>query len=319
MDKNINIPQISIIVPLYNEEDVFPILIERLNSIIKKSGFSIEVILVDDGSKDSTPIQMTNLGLNDANYTCIILSRNFGHQTALTAGLHNANGKEGIMIIDGDLQDPPELLTEFYDLYHQGYDIVYGVRKNRKENIWKKMSYSLFYRILKNIANIDMPLDSGDFCFLSRKVVDCINLMPEESRFLRGMRTWVGFKQHSLIYERETRAGGDPKYTFNKLLSLALNGIFNFSEFPVRFITFLGMSAISVSVIYFLYVIFRKFMYNDVPIGFTALIFTIILFSGVQLLSISILGQYIIRIFFQVKNRPLYIIKNKIANKTIEQ
>jgi polyisoprenyl-phosphate glycosyltransferase len=319
MGKNVVLPQISIIVPLYNEEAVFPILIERLNPIITKSEFSIEVILVDDGSKDSTTIQMTHLGLNDANYTCLILSRNFGHQTALTAGLHNANGTEGIMIIDGDLQDPPELLTKFYDLYQQGNDIIYGVRNKRKENIWKKMSYLLFYRILKNIANIDMPLDSGDFCFLSRKVVDCLNQMPEESRFLRGMRTWVGFKQHCLIYERDIRASGEPKYTLKKLITLALNGIFNFSEFPVRFITFLGLSAISISGIYFLYVIFRKFIYNDVPIGFTALIFTIILFSGVQLLSISILGEYIIRIFFQVKNRPLYIIKNKIANKKVVQ
>lgn len=180
------------------------------------------------------------------------------------------------------------------------------------------MSYFLFYRLLKNIANIDMPLDSGDFCYLSRKVVDCINQMPEQSRFLRGMRTWVGFKQDSLLYERETRATGKPKYTLNKLVALAFNGIFNFSEFPVRFITIIGLSSVLISGIYFIYVIFRRVMYNNVPVGFTALIFAIILFSGVQLLSISILGEYIVRIFFQVKNRPLYIIKNKIANKKME-
>lgn len=311
-------PHISIVVPLLNEEEVLPGLVLRLDALINSSELSFEVILVDDGSTDTTPFQILHLGLKDDHYTGIILSRNFGHQAAITAGMQHARGTIGVMIIDGDLQDPPELFPELYICFQKGFDIVYGVREERKENVFKKMAYTSFYQLLKRIANIEIPAQSGDFCFMSRKAVDCINLMPEESRFLRGLRSWTGFSQYGFKYKREQRSGGKPKYSFKKLMNLAFNGIFNFSEFPIKFISFMGLLAMSSSIFYFIYVLIRKLLVDDVPTGFTAIIFTVILFGGVQLLSISILGEYIIRIFFQVKNRPLYIIKRKIINRKTE-
>jgi len=310
-------PQISIVVPLYNEEAGFSLLIERLNNLINQSALKIEIVLIDDGSKDDTSLLMRQLALFDEHYQAIFLSRNYGHQTALTAGIANAKATEALMIIDGDLQDPPELLTEFYNYFKEGYDVVYAIRTKRKENWIKRLCYSLFYRILGSISYIQIPIDSGDFSLISRKVADVIIAMPEESRFIRGMRTWVGFNQIGISYERQARLNGDSKYSLKMLFKLAYNGIFNFSEFPIKFITRIGFITILSALIYFVITIIKKWFYGTVPQGFTALLFMIILFSGVQLISIGIIGEYILRIFFQVKGRPLYIIKNKISDKKL--
>ena len=310
------LPEISFVVPLYNEQENFPLLIERLNKLMSNSSLSIEVVMVDDGSKDNTVQLMQINALQDSRYHCVFLSRNFGHQLALSAGLSVARGTQAVMCIDGDLQDPPELLTEFYQLFEQGYDVVYAVRKNRKESWLKKMLYHYYYRLQKKLSNVEVALDSGDFALLSRRVVDVMNQLPEESRYLRGLRSWVGFKQTGFEYDRPERAAGETKYSFFKLLSLAFNGIFNFSELPVRFITNLGIISILLSIFYFIYTLIKRFVF-DVPVieGFTGLLFTIILFSGVQLVSLGIIGEYVLRIFFQVKGRPLFIIKNRIVNK----
>jgi glycosyltransferase involved in cell wall biosynthesis len=305
-------PLISIIVPLYNEEIVFSVLIERIENLIRSFSFPIEVVLIDDGSNDRTAVLMEELGKNKSGYHCIFLSRNFGHQIALSVGLKYANGHDGVMIIDGDLQDPPELLRDFYEMYKLGYDVVYAIRKSRKGNPLKKLMYASFYRLLKQIANIDIPLDCGDFSFISRRVVNILNDMPEESRFLRGIRSWVGFKQIGIEYHREGRLAGSSKYSLKKLFKLGLDGIYNFSEFPIKFISFIGISAIALSVIYFTVTLVKKIVYDLVPTGFTATVFLIIFFAGIQLVSINILGQYILRIFFQVKNRPLFIVKRRI-------
>ncbi len=310
---------VSILVPLYNEEESFAALIDRLDKLLDTFSIKIEVVLVDDGSKDSTTALMANKALNDNRYQAIFLSRNHGHQLALTAGLANARGIEGVFIIDGDLQDPPELLHNFYSKYKEGYEIVYAVRKKRKENVLKRGAYYLFYRILSHISDIGIQLDSGDFSFVSRKIVDILNAMPEESRYLRGMRTWVGFNQFGFEYERSDRAAGESKYSTMVLMKLAKNGIFNFSEFPIRFITRLGFMITTLAVIYFFYTLIQKIFFNNVPKGFTGLLITIILFSGVQLLSLGVIGEYILRIFYQVKNRPLYIIKNTIKDKEIKK
>ena len=312
-------PQVNIIVPLFNEEEVFGELIKRLERLIDSSKLSIEVILVDDGSKDSTPQKMRELSLSNARFHSVILSRNFGHQLALTAGLKYVNATDAVLIIDGDLQDPPELLDEFYGYYKKGYDVVYAVRKKRKESIFKRLAYNWFYKFLKKVSYIDIPLDSGDFSLISTSVVNHLNAMPEESRFLRGMRSWIGFNQIGVEYEREKRFTGDSKYPLSKLVKLALNGIFNFSEYPIRFISSLGIGIIFISFIYFVSVILKKFFFGEVPQGFTALLFMIILFGGIQLLAIGIIGEYILRIFFQVKNRPLFITKERIANRTVQE
>lgn len=278
------------------------------------SPLSIEVVLVNDGSRDKTPVLMQQLALLDSRYHCVFLARNYGHQIALTAGLTQARGTEGVMVIDGDLQDPPELLTEFYEKYKEGYDVVYAVRQKRKENIFKKVAYSAFYRLLKSISYIDIPLDSGDFCFMSRRVVDVMVAMPEESRYIRGMRSWIGFEQIGVTYERSERAAGESKYSFRKLLQLAYNGIFNFSEFPIKLIKRVGYIAVGVSMVYLIYSLYRKLVFNDVPQGFTATIFIIVFFSGIQLFFMGIMGEYLLRIFFQVKGRPLFIIKEEILD-----
>jgi glycosyltransferase involved in cell wall biosynthesis len=312
-----NRPQINIVAPLYNEEQVFDKLVNRLQKLIDESPLSIEVIFIDDGSRDSTPAKLRELSLRNERFQTILLSRNFGHQLALSAGLKYVNATEAVLIIDGDLQDPPELLEEFYSYYKKGYDVVYAVRKKRKEHYFKRLAYKWFYKFLKKISYIELPLDSGDFSLVSARVVKQLNEMPEESRFLRGMRSWIGYSQIGVEYEREKRYDGESKYTIRKLIKLAFNGIFNFSEYPVKFITNLGMITISSSFIYFIYVVLKKLFFGHVPEGFTALLFVIILFGGIQLMAIGLIGEYVLRIFFQVKNRPLYILKERIANKKI--
>lgn len=306
--------KISIVAPLYNEKESLPELVKRLNQLMDSTLLSIEVVLVNDGSRDNTAQMMQQLALSDSRYHCVFLARNYGHQIALSAGLAKARGTEGVMVIDGDLQDPPELLIDFYNKYKEGYDVVYAVRKKRKENFLKKAAYSAFYRLLKSISYIDIPLDSGDFCFMSRRVVDVMNAMPEESRYIRGMRSWIGFEQIGIDYERSERAAGESKYSFRKLLQLAYNGIFNFSEFPIKLIKRVGYMAVGVSLIYLVYSLYRKLAFDDVPQGFTATIFIIIFFSGIQLFFMGIMGEYLLRIFFQMKGRPLFIIKEEILN-----
>lgn len=312
-------PEINIIVPLYNEEKNLSHLITRLNILIKNSDRKIEVILIDDGSNDDTSAKIENLSLSNKNYQSVFLSRNFGQQIAITAGLKYVTATEAIMIIDGDLQDPPEVLDKFYTYLNKGYDVVYAIRTHRKESVSKRIAYKLFYRFLRNTSKIEIPVDSGDFSLISRRVVDIMNSMPEESRFLRGMRSWIGFEQIGIEVERDKRYSGKPKVTVGKLFALAFNGVFNFSEFPLRFVFGIGIVTILVSLSYFIYTIIQKFVYDATPQGFTALLFTIILFGGIQLVSIGLIGSYVIRIFFQVKNRPLYIVKKRISGGEIQE
>lgn len=310
-------PQINIIVPLYNEAKVFGDLIARLKKVLDETSLLVSVIMVDDGSNDNTPLLMQTLAENDKRFVAVFLSRNFGHQYALSAGLSLVDATDGVFIIDGDLQDPPELLEAFYKRLKEGNDVVYAIRKNRKESWLKKTLYKFFYKLLQNISYIQIPLDSGDFCMISARVAKLLNENREESRFLRGIRTWVGFKQIGVEYNREERFAGDSKYTFKMLFKLAFNGIFNFSELPIKWITRLGAMTILSSGLYLLYTVYLRIFHDIVPEGFTALLFTIILFGGVQLLSIGIIGEYILRIFFQVKNRPLFVIDRVVRVEDI--
>lgn len=309
---NNNLPQLSIVIPLFNEEKVFAKLTERLDAAILMLQIEVEIVLVDDGSRDQTRSLIREKCLSDSHYKGILLSRNHGHQLALSAGLKNASGTKAIMVMDGDLQDPPELIIDFYNKHLEGYDVVYAIRGKRKENILKKVAYWTYYRLQRSVSNFEIPIDSGDFGLMSRRVVDTMNAMPEQSRYLRGMRSWVGFKQIGLSYGRDARMAGKSNYSFRQLLNLAFNGIFNFSEFPVKLITHLGIYSILLSLIYIGFVIYERIVNNNVPAGFTSLIIAIVLFSGVQLISIGLIGEYVLRIYNQVRNRPLFVIDEVI-------
>jgi len=313
MINNAENPEVSIVVPLYNEQENFTELTQRLKTVCSSLSFSIEVVLVDDGSKDQTPFLMYELGLTDKLFSCVFLSRNHGHQLAVTAGISSASATKAIFIIDGDLQDPPELIYDFYSKLCEGNDVVFGVRKKRKESVNKVFLYWIYYRILRYISNVDVQIDSGDFSMISRRMADYMILMPEKSRYLRGIRSWIGFKQVGLEYERQDRFAGEPKYTFKKLFELAYNGIFNFSDFPIKFITKIGGLTMIFSFLYIIYTLIKKYYFGGVPQGFTSIVIFIMLFTGIQLIALGIIGEYITRIYIQVQNRPLFIIDKKIV------
>ena len=310
---------ISILVPLFNEEQIFQELINRLEKVVNDVTFKCEIILINDGSNDKTSELIEEKCFKDSRFVGVFLSRNFGHQLALSAGLSIANATNGVMIIDGDLQDPPELINQFYNYLQEGYDVIYAIRRNRKESFLKRLSYSLYYKLQQRTSNFKIPIDSGDFSMLSRRVVDTLITMPEQSRYLRGMRAWIGFKQIGFEYTREERFAGKTKYSWKKLFELAFNGIFNFSDFPVKLITRLGFFTVLFSILYFTYNVYRKLVYNDVPKGFTTTILAIILFSGVQLISLGLIGEYVLRIYNQVRNRPLFIIDKVIQDSQIKK
>lgn len=302
--------QLSLVIPVFNEEEIIDSLYCRCTKALEKYTDSFEIICVDDGSRDSTLKKLLHYHCEDKRFKVLSLSRNFGHQSAILAGLTYAKG-EYVAIIDGDLQDPPEVLDQFKAKLEEGYDVVYAIRKKRKEGFIKKSVYWLYYRILKKMSSIDIPLDSGDFCVMRRNIVDHIVSMPEQSQFIRGLRSWIGFRQTGLEYERDKRQAGEAKYTLRKLFKLAYNGIFSFSTFPVRFLSRLGFLVIVFSLVYIAITLYKKYILGDVPQGFTTLIIFISLFSGVQLIALGLIGEYIIRIYDEVRKRPQFIIREK--------
>ena len=310
-------PQISYIIPILNEQDNIVKTIHRIMTSVP-SKYEFEIIFIDDGSTDSTLDILKSQKNRNKCIKCISLSRNFGHQAALTAGLEYAKGQY-IAILDGDLQDPPELIPEFIKYLEKGYDLVYGIRTKRKENILKKLSYFSFYRLLRFLSDIQIPLDSGDFCAMNRNFLNSINVLPEKSRFIRGLRAYVGFRQYGYAYERDIRSSGYPKFSFKKLLQLAFDGIFNFSGKPLNIATYLGLTVSLVSILIGI-LILLQFIYDikilgyspsDIP-GYTSLIVLFLFISGIQLLTIGILGNYISRVFVETKKRPVYFIREII-------
>jgi polyisoprenyl-phosphate glycosyltransferase len=278
---------------------------------------------VDDGSRDGSLRMMKEIALKDHNFKIVKLSRNFGHQAAISAGIKTASG-DCVIIMDGDLQDPPEELNRFLDKWREGYDVVYAIRTKRKEGFFKKIAYSVFYRVLHLISDIDIPLDSGDFCVMDRKVVDVLNnTLPEKNRFVRGLRAFAGFKQIGVKYERAERAAGEVKYTFRKLLKLALDGLFDFSTFPLRLATYFGfIIAIPSFAIGLFFIIHRIFGFkifghspNDTP-GVATLAVGMYFLGGVTLIILGIIGEYLGRIYSEVKQRPFYIIEETYSYKT---
>ncbi len=308
---------LSIVIPVFNEEENIFQLYERLIHAAPSWDLSFEVILVDDGSSDKTLALLRQLHQQDSRFKYISFSRNFGHQTAVSAGLRYTKGNV-IAVMDADLQDPPEELYRFLNKWEEGYQVIYGIRTKRKENIFKRSAYHIFYRILAWCSSIDIPLDSGDFCVMDRAVVDWLNSMPERNRFVRGLRSWIGYRQIGIPYERHMRLAGEVKYTFQKLLRLAFDGIINFSYRPLQISGTFGLLVCILSFIGIIFVVlhrildFKIFGYSpqDIP-GFTSLVLAILFIGGVQLLTMGLFGEYLGRIFDEVKQRPLYIVKEQ--------
>jgi glycosyltransferase involved in cell wall biosynthesis len=310
--KTAGIPVVSLVFPVYNEEEVLPALLKRVQGVIANLSETCEVVFVNDGSRDTSLLLLRQAAADYPWVRVVSFARNFGHQTAVSAGIAHACG-EAVVVMDSDLQDPPELLPEMLQLWRNGNEVVYCVRKKRKENIVKKICYAGFYRLLKSVSDMDIPLDSGDFCLMDRKVVDIICALPERNRFLRGLRAWVGFRQTALEYERAAREAGEPKYNFRRLVKLATDGIYSFSYAPLKLAGTVGVLTALLAVLYALKVlIWRVFLHDIVP-GFATLAIAVLLLGGIQLITLYFIGEYIGRIYDETKQRPLYIVGERIG------
>lgn len=304
-------PRVSFAIPVFEEEEVAELLVSRLRAVMDAiGGGPHEAVIVDDGSTDRTLEVLESATAGDPRFRLLSLARNFGHQAAITAAMDHAVG-DVVLVMDGDLQDPPEALPRFLERWREGFDVVYAVRRERKESLLLRASYFLFYRLIARLAALRLPVDSGDFALLDRQVVDAMNDLPEQQRYLRGLRTWVGFRQCPLEVEREARAAGRPSYDLMRLVQLAVDGIFSFSVAPLRAATLLGFLATGVASLYALYALVARIFFDVSPQGFTALILAIVFLSGVQLLFLGIVGEYLGRVYQEVKRRPHYIVRTR--------
>jgi dolichol-phosphate mannosyltransferase len=302
--------EISVIIPVYNEVENIEHLFNRLVPVVESISDNYEIIFVNDGSTDSSLDKIISCAEKNPKVFYINLSRNFGHQIALSAGLNHSNAQCAV-ILDSDLQDPPELIPELYSKFKEGNDVVYAKRHKRKgESFIKIITAKLYYRLLRQLVSFDIPLDAGDFRLLSRRVVLEINKMPERNKFLRGQIAWLGFKQTHVLYERESRKGGKSSYSYAKMFRLAFDGITGFSDKPLLLVSRLGFLISFFSFLIILYAIFSHFILKETITGWTSLIISAAFIGGIQLLSIGVIGQYISRINTNVKNRPLYIVQS---------
>lgn len=305
---------ISVVLPCFNEQELIPALYERLSRAARTWDVDVEFLAIDDGSTDQTSGMLHAICIADPRWKLLRFSRNFGHQAAVSAGLQYCQG-DAVVVMDSDLQDPPEELHRFLKQWREGYQVVYAIRTRRKESWWKRCAYFLFYRVLRLLSTIEIPLDSGDFSLMDRSVVNVLNQMPERARFVRGLRSWAGFRQTGIIYERDRRHSGSAKYTLRRLIRLALNGILSFSSAPLRVASYLGFLFCGLSILLIALLIVWRLL--DVEImgsrpgnsaGWTSLFSLILLLSGLQMLVIGAIGEYLARVFDQVQNRPLWII-----------
>lgn len=303
-------PVISVVVPMLNEAENLAALHGRLTQVLSALQLPYELIMVDDGSTDGTYEGLCRLHARDPRLKCLRLARNFGHQAALTAALAHATG-QAVIVMDADLQDPPEVIPDLLDRWRQGFDVVYAIRRHRKEPIAKRLAYAFFYRLLHRVAAVDVPLDAGDFCLMGRRVVEQLNALPERNRFVRGLRTWVGFRQTGVEYEREARHAGRSQYGFWKLVRLAVDGLVSFSYVPLRVASTVGFFVSLGSLLVGLYYLALRLAGHREPAGFAGIIISVLFLGGVQLITIGIMGEYVGRIFDEVKHRPVYIVSEK--------
>ncbi len=304
-------PKFSIIAPVYNEAESLSELQKRITEVMVQTGEEWEMILVDDGSTDGSTGIIREMAKSDDHIRPVIFARNFGHQIAVTAGLDYSRG-EAVVIIDADLQDPPEVILEMIAKWKEGYEVIYAVRSEREGETWfKRTTAALFYRVIFRITDIKIPLDTGDFRLLDRKVVAVMDRMRERHRFLRGMASWVGFKQIGLPYKRSARYAGVTKYPFRKMIQLALNAITSFSYFPLQVATYIGFFSAGISILAIPVVIIERLTGNQAFIGQATTLIAVLFLGGVQLISLGILGEYIGRIYDESKGRPLYIVREE--------
>jgi len=306
---------LSIAIPVFNEEENLLQLAARLKSSISVLELDdYEIIFVDDGSRDGSPQILTALHDSDPHIRVIRFSRNFGHQAALQAGMDECRG-DALVFMDADLQDPPEIIADFISQWRAGYDIVYAIRKKRKESLLKRTAYKAFYRSLQVVANIDMPLDAGDFCLMDRRVVDVLIALPERNRFLRGLRSWVGFTQTGVEYERQARLAGAPKYTLRKLMGLALSGYIGFSAMPLRVASALGGLSALAGVGLIAWAVLEKLTGYPTPWGWASTVSMVLFMGGMQLGVLGVIGEYLSRTYDEVRRRPMYIISRTLDRR----
>ena len=301
---------LTVIIPIFNEEQNIPTLFNRLKDVVSNLGITHEFIFINDGSRDQSLKLIKELAVKDSNVRYINFSRNFGHQIAVTAGIDASKG-ETIAIIDADLQDPPELIGEMYNKMKEGYEVVYARRKTRAgESFMKKYTAKMFYRLLAKITSVKIPVDTGDFRIIHRKIVDVLKEMPEQQKYLRGQIAWIGFNQTYIEYDRSERLGGETGYTYKKMMRLALDGITSFSNFPLKFATMAGFVVSGITFLLSLYALYARFVSKNFVPGWTSLILAVLFIGGVQLISIGIIGEYISRLSANVRKRPLYIVSD---------
>ncbi|WP_024832111.1 glycosyltransferase family 2 protein [Ruminiclostridium josui] len=312
---------LSVVVPVYNEQEVITETYRRLKASLSNLDMDIEYIFINDGSTDNTYLKLKELIVN-TDVKLINFSRNFGHQIAISAGMDYAKG-DAVVVIDADLQDPPEIISEMIEKWKEGYEVVYGKRLHREgETLFKKLTAKLFYRVIDNITDIKLPVDVGDFRLIDKKVCNSMKSLPERARYVRGLVSWVGFNQTSIEYKREKRFAGKTKYPLRKMIKLATDGIISFSYRPLKLATFLGMTVSALSFIYLIVILLQKFFTNSTVEGWASTMVVSLFFNGVMLVVIGIMGEYVGRIYEEVKSRPLYVIGELInfdeGNKTNE-
>jgi glycosyltransferase involved in cell wall biosynthesis len=306
--------RLSVVVPCFNEQDVIATTHARLGAATRAiGGAEPEIIYVDDGSSDRTLELLRGLAASDASVRVVALSRNFGHQKAITAGLESATG-DAVVLIDADLQDPPEVIGEFVARWRAGVDVAYGVRRHREgESGFKLFTAHLYYRLMGRVSDHEIPFDAGDFRLLDRAVVDALGRMPERDRFMRGMIAWIGFRQEAVEYDRAARAAGETKYPFRRMVRFALDGMFSFSTTPLRLATYLGLVASGLAVIGVFWALYVRLVTQAAIPGWATLWISVLFLGGVQLVSLGVIGEYIGRIYGEVKERPLYFVRERIG------
>jgi glycosyltransferase involved in cell wall biosynthesis len=304
------------VIPVYNEAGNVDELLRRITSVVRNLSeppADYEIIAVDDGSGDATREKLLSAARLDSHLRVLALSRNFGHQIAATAGLDASRG-DAVVLMDGDLQDPPELIAEFLERFRAGYDVVYATRRRRDgESRFKVLTAKLFYRIVRRLTNVSIPVDTGDFRLMSRRVVDALTQTRERHRFIRGLVSWVGFNQTGVEYDRDPRFSGETKYPVSKMFQFAIDGITAFSEIPLRFASYLGFITSTFAFLYAVVILILKFLHYNEP-GYTSTILTVLFLGGVQLIGIGILGEYVGRIYNEIKARPLYLVAENVGS-----